>query len=132
MRCKNCINICLIAGLLSNLSLFFITNSFTGKVLTIEYSILGAVATPIETVMLPILVLDLFAQKSYNKALGIIVSVTTAWQALGTPLMNVAYDLWQNYTVSFAISMVASIIIVIILNTFMFASTQEKRRLKIK
>ena len=129
---KTAINICLVAGLLANLALFFVTNSMTGKILTISYSVLGAVATPIETVMLPILVLDLFGQKSYNKTLGIIVSVTTAGQALGTPLMNISYDLWNNYMVSFAISMVASVIIVIVLNMAMFASTREKRSMKIQ
>ena len=125
-------NICLVTGTLSTLVLFFVTNSLMGKVLCISYSVLGAIATPLETVMLPIIALDVFGENNYNKTLGILASVTTIGQALGTPIMNLAFDILKSYNVSFAISLVVSLVILIVMNLSMCYSAREKRALNIK
>jgi len=118
-------NICLIAVVVSKLILFFITSSFTGQVLTIAYCIINAIATPVETVMLPILALDIFGEKCFNKTLGIITSVTTVGQALGTPLLNLSYDYSGNYNISFIYSTVISFFIVIIMNRSISKAKEE-------
>ncbi len=112
-------NICLVSVVISKLLLLFITNSFSGKVLTVAYCLINALATPIETVMLPILALDIFGQKCFNKALGILTSVATIGQALGTPLLNLFYDYGNSYGSAFVSSALVSVFVVIIMNLAM-------------
>ena len=47
--------------------------------------------------MLPLITMDLFGERSYEKMLGIMVSVNTAGYALSTPLTNLCYDLLGTY-----------------------------------
>lgn len=47
--------------------------------------------------MLPIFANDLFGERSYNKMLGIIVSVNTAGYAAGALFMNICFDLLNSY-----------------------------------
>ncbi len=109
-------NICLISMVIAKILLFFITNSFPGKILTIVYCLVNALASPIETVMLPILALDIFGQKCYNNTLGILTSVATVGQTLGTPLLNLFYDHYKNYNSVFLYSTLVSVLVVIIMN----------------
>lgn len=116
MGIKVSTNICLVSVVVSKLLLLFITNSLSGRVLTIVYCLINALATPIETVMLPILALDVFGQKCYNKTLGIITSVATVGQTLGTPLLNLFYDYYKSYNRVFLFSALVSVLVVIIMN----------------
>lgn len=120
-------NICLVAVVVSKLLLFFITNSFEGKILTVLYNIISALATPIETVMLPILALDIFGQKCFNRTLGILTSVSTMGQALGTPLLNLSFDCFGSYNISFVYSTIISFLIVIVMNWAMNNAIGEKK-----
>ena len=123
-------NICLFSVVISKLILLFITNSVSGRVLTVAYCIICGLATPIETVMLPILALDIFGQKCFNKVLGIITSVATIGQTLGTPLLYLFYDYFNSYRSAFLFSALISIIVVIIMNLGMNSSFKENVRVK--
>ena len=65
--------------------------------LAMIYGVISSLALPLETIMLPIFANDFFGDKSYNKMLGIFVSVNTAGYALGGPLMNLVCDLCGSY-----------------------------------
>ena len=91
--------ICLITAAAVFIILSLVSNSPLGKVLAITYCILSALALPLETVMLPIFTSDLFGEKSYDKFLGIVVSVNTAGYAVGAPVINLCYDLTGSYNV---------------------------------
>ena len=75
-----------------------ISNSATGRVLAMIYGIISSFAMPLETIMLPLIVSDLFGQHSYAKLLGLFVSVNTAGYAIGTPIANLVYDMCGTYT----------------------------------
>jgi hypothetical protein len=47
--------------------------------------------------MLPIYAADLFGEHSYEKVLGIFVSVNVMGYALGTPSVNLCFDLVGTY-----------------------------------
>ena len=61
------------------------------------YSILESFAAPLETIMIPLIVLDLFGSESYAKILGLFISFNTAGYALGAPLVNSIFDLTGSY-----------------------------------
>ena len=61
------------------------------------YCIFKSLALPLETIMLPIYASDLFGERSYEKVLGIFVSVNVTGYALGAPALNLCYDIFGNY-----------------------------------
>ena len=102
--------ICDVTAVFVMFVLAMVTDSEIGKVLAMVYGIFCALALPLETIMLPIFAGDLFGEKAYNKMLGIFVSVNTVGYAVGSPLMNWAFDLWGTYKpmfLGFAALMVA-------------------------
>ncbi len=74
-----------------------LTNSTLGMVLVILASILGTVATPLETVMIPLMTSDLFGSAAYSKVLGILMAMNALGLCLGTPLGDLYYDLFGTY-----------------------------------
>ena len=68
-----------------------------GKAAAGGYGLLCAMGMPLETIMLPLITADLFGECSYEKLLGIMISVNTAGYTLSTPLTNLCYDLLGTY-----------------------------------
>lgn len=124
---KTAINICLIAGLASKLLLLIITVSPVGKVLTIIQCLLSALATPLETVMISILTLDLFGKKCFNKTLAITNSLFAIGHALNPPLLNLSYDIANNYTFSIIFTIIISVATIMLMN-FSIISLKRKNR----
>ena len=93
--------LCMTAAVLTVLVLVPVTASSMGRVLALTFSVISAIALPIETVMLPIYAQGLFGQKSYHKALGIFVAAKDAGYAAGGPVMNLCYDLTGDYRIAF-------------------------------
>ena len=88
---------CSITASVVMLLLALITNSETGMVIAMIYSIFSSLALPLETIMLPIYASDLFGEHSYEKVLGIFVSVNVTGYALGTPTVNLCFDMVGTY-----------------------------------
>ena len=91
------VGISTVTGALVMVALSAVTATPAGMVLALLYGIFSSLALPLETVMLPIFANDLFGERSYNKMLGIIVSVNTAGYAAGSLFMNSCYDLLGTY-----------------------------------
>jgi len=67
------------------------------NVLSVVYALLFAIGTPLLTVMLPLIAMDMFGSRDNVRILGIVISVNTAGYATGTPLVNLCYDLQGSY-----------------------------------
>ena len=89
---------CSVAASVVILLLALITDSPTGMVLAMLYSIFSALALPLETIMLPIYASDLFGELSYEKMLGYFVSVNVMGYATGAPVVNLFFDILGTYT----------------------------------
>lgn len=109
--------ICNFASVLAMLLLAFSGNSSSGLFIAFAYSIVAAVALPLETVMIPIFVDDLFGHKSYEQILGLFVSVCTAGFAVGTPLMNAVYDTVGTYK---PVLLIFAVIMFVVMMVFMY------------
>lgn len=70
-----------------------IFNTTTGMVLAVLATILGTIAMPLETVMLPLLSNDLFGSASYAKVLGIFYAANSLGLCVGSPLCDIYRDL---------------------------------------
>ena len=92
---------CMTAAVLTVAVLVPITDSLTGRVLALVFSVISAAALPIETVMLPIYAQGLFDKKAYHKVLGIFVSAKEVGYATGGPVLNFCYDVTGDYRIAF-------------------------------
>lgn len=128
---RTAVNTCLVADLASKVLIMLVTVTATGKVLAIAQSILKSVAMPIETVMVSIIVFDLFGEKSFNKALAVVTSVFTVGQAINQPVLNLPFDISGSYTLSFIISTTVSVIVLILMN-LAISSIRKEQRLRSK
>jgi len=110
---RTTINICSVTAVIVMVCLAMVTDSFAGKIFALIYGVFSSLALPLETIVLPIYAGDLFGQKSFNKMLGLFVSVNTAGYALGAPAINFVFDKFGTYSPGFifcAIVMVGVII----------------------
>lgn len=94
---RTTVNICTTTAVIVMVVLASVSNSIEGLICAIIYSVFSGLALPLETIMLPIYAGDLFGDKAYAKVLGMIVSANTIGYAVGTPLMNLSYDILGTY-----------------------------------
>ena len=118
------------AALVVMVILYFIVPTTTGFVFGIIYAIMGGMALPLETVMLPIYAKDLFGQKAFNKVLGIFVSLNQVGYALGAPIMNLAYDLLGSYDIGLIVSAILMAITIILLQIVISSANKLKTIIK--
>ncbi len=91
------VSICSVTAVAVMVMLALVSNTAFGMVLAMVYGVFASLALPLETIMLPIYASDLFGEKSFNKILGVMVSVNTAGYALGGPVLNLCYDFMGSY-----------------------------------
>jgi len=103
---RTTITVCSVTAVIVMILLSMVTNTLMGKIFAMIYGIFSSLALPLETILLPIYAGDLFGQKSFNKILGIFVSVNTAGYAVGAPMINFVFDKCGSYTPGFIISAV--------------------------
>ncbi|MBQ2977101.1 MAG: MFS transporter [Clostridia bacterium] len=94
---KKTMLICNGAAVAAFLMLSFVSPEGPGKILAMGYGVFSSFALPLETVMIPLIVTELFGSVSFAKLLGIYVSVNTAGFAIGTPIANLVFDLCGTY-----------------------------------
>ncbi len=99
---RTTINICSVTAVIVMILLMLIADSFVGRIFAFIYGIFSSLALPLETIILPIYAGDLFGQKSFNKILGLFVSVNTAGYAVGAPMINLIFDRFGSYNPGFA------------------------------
>ena len=118
--------ICDITSVIVMIILAAMTNSSFGMVLAMAYGILSSLSLPLETIMLPIFAGDLFGEKSFNKIMGLFVSINTAGYAVGAPLTNWVFDKFGTYKPMFLVCAVVMAIITIVFQFVITASHKEK------
>ncbi len=125
---RTTVTICFTAAIAAMVALSLVTNSTIGKALALFYAPACALALPLETIMLPIFAGDLFGESSYNKVLGIIVSVNTAGYAVSGPLTNLCYDKLGNYNLSLYIFCGVMAVATVVMQFVITATNKEKIR----
>ena len=124
------VTLCSISAIIAMFSLFVLSNSAHGKVAAMCYGVISTLALPLETIMLPIFAGDLFGQKSFDKVLGIFVSVNTAGFALGSPVMNIIYDKLGSYVVAFAVCGVLMAVVTVVMQFVIHSAHLFRKRVE--
>ncbi len=95
--------ICPIAAVVAFVLLILVAgNTVTAMALAVLFCLLYALALPLETLVVPLIVNDLFGSVSYSKMLGIFSAINYVGYALGSPIINGSCDLSGSYVYAFA------------------------------
>lgn len=89
--------ICPIAAVIAFVLLATLSATYAGMVMAILFALLYALALPLETMVIPLIVNDLFGSVSYDKLLGIFTALNYTGYALGAPIINLSYDFFGTY-----------------------------------
>jgi predicted MFS family arabinose efflux permease len=110
--------------------MLFISNTTTGMILAFIFAVIYAIALPLETLVIPLIVNEMFGVACYDKVLGIMIAMNYTGYALGTPIVNICYDAFNSYKPAFIIFMILMPLIGIM---FQFAiKGVEKDKLKLQ
>ena len=106
--------ICDITAIVVMIAITSVTNSAIGMFMAMFYGIFSSLALPLETVLIPIIVGDMFGQKSYNQMIGIFTALNSIGFAIGSPLANMTYDKLGTYKPMFVVCCIIMTLVVII------------------
>lgn len=119
--------ICDITAILVMIAIAVVTNSAAGMFFAMFFGIFSSLALPLETVMLPIIVGDLFGQKSYNQMIGIFAALNSIGYAIGSPMANITYDIFGTYKPMFIVCCIIMIAVVIIFQISVTMAYKKKK-----
>lgn len=89
--------ICPIAAVIAFVLLATISATSAGMVMAVAFALLYALSLPLETMVIPLIVNDLFGSVSYDKLLGIFTALNYTGYALGAPIINLSFDIFGTY-----------------------------------
>lgn len=116
-------NICAVAAILL---LAFVSSG----PMAIAAETISSFALPLETIMLPLITSELFGGKAYGQILGQVVAVNNLGYAVGSPLMNVCYDIFGTYTGVMAAMAGVMIVVAVMMQYAAIAAHKERMALK--
>lgn len=122
--------ICMIAAVLSFLSLTLVSDDGAGRMFCMGYAVFSPIAFPLETIMLPLYATHFCGEKSFARALGLFVSVNTAGYAVGAPLLNLCFDITGNYNIGLYASCAVMAIVFISMNLTLNAAKRHRREIE--
>jgi len=119
-------NICYACSFLSVLGLVILTDTPTGHVIAFIRSVLSSFALPLETVMLSLIVTELFGNKDFSRFIGIFVSANYAGYAVGAPIGNGFYDIFGDYKLAFLIFAAMMVFVTVAMQFVLTAANKDK------
>ena len=120
------VTVCDITSVVIMVVLALMTNSYLGMVFAMVYGIFSSLALPLETIMLPIFAGDLFGEKSFNKIMGLFVSINTAGYAVGAPVTNWVFDKFGTYNPMFIACAIGMAVVTIVFQFVITASHKDR------
>lgn len=120
-------NLCMITAVVTFLLLANVADTAMGRAFAMIYGVFSSLSLPLETIMLPIYASDLFGEKSFDKILGLFVSVNTAGYALGAPISNLCFDLTGSYNVALYVSCVLMLGVIVTMNMVITSANRQRK-----
>lgn len=119
-------NICYVCAFLSVFGLVILTDTPIGHTIAFIRSVFSSFALPLETVMLSLIVTDLFGNKDFSKIIGLFVSANYAGYAIGAPVGNICFDVFGSYNIAFLIFSAMMIFVTIAMQFVISAAKKDK------
>ena len=110
-------------------AIFMLSSVDNAAVATI-YKIIVAFGLPLETIMLPLIAKECFGQKSYAFLMGLMVSFNTLGYSVGSPLMNLIFDMTGTYTGGLIFMGCFLIVVAVVMQFVITAAHKERTRVE--
>lgn len=124
--------VCPIAAVIALVLLAILGATPVGMVLAVLFAVLFAVSMPLETLVIPLLVNDLFGSVAFDKMLGIFSAINYVGYALGAPVANLSYDISGSYKHALFISSVLMLLGCVAFRFVLKEVAQTKKQLQVK
>lgn len=121
--------ICQISGVLAFAVLLLINSSGFGMSMAAVYTVFKTLALPLETLMIPLIVYDLFGDAAADKILGIFLAFNYAGYAIGEPLINLCFDLLGSYKLAFGICVVLMLGVTVLFQFAFRSGNKDKKKI---
>ena len=118
--------VCQLAGVVAFVAMIFIQSSMTGMVLAVVFALLYALSLPLETLVIPLIVNDLFGNASFDKILGMFIAMNYTGYALGAPIINLCYDMLGSYKPAFMLYSALMLVTLFIFRGVMNTANKDK------
>lgn len=104
-------------------AILFIT--MKSRVVAVACAVIQGFCLPLETVLIPLIVLKLFGNKDFASIFGLFTAFSSAGIAAGNPLFSLAHDLWGSYTHA-ALLYAVLLGIIIVSMAFVFRAAEKE------
>ncbi len=121
--------ICQLSGMVAFIAMIFMNGSALGMSLAMVFALLYALSLPLETLVIPLIVNDLFGNASFNKIMGLFVAMNYVGYALGAPTINLCFDFLGSYTSAFITYSVLMLVTCILFRFVIRAADKEKEKI---
>lgn len=115
---------CSVAAMASLIALTFITDQ--SVISPWIASVFSSVALPLETILIPLLVSEMFGKKCHAKIMGYYLGVNNFGYAAGAPVANIFYDCFGSYKEIFLIFCVVLAVTLVVIQ-IMFSVAKKDR-----
>ncbi len=115
---------CSVAAIVSLYALYSLTIDST--IAPWIYSIISSVALPLETIMIPLLVAEMFGKKCYSKIMGYFLGLNTLGYALGAIVVNKCFDIFHSYKGIFGVLCIILTVNLIVIQVVFIIAKRER------
>ena len=126
---KFSMNLALICAFLSMLILVFMKNTPVWHFLAFLRQFIGSIATPLQTIMLPIFAVEFFGNKAFDRLIGFFTAASSAGFAIGSPFGNVCYDIFGDYRPAFMVFALLMAVSAISLQFVLRSAHRDRKRI---
>ena len=120
--------LCQSASVISLVLLIVVGVTPVGAMLAVLFAILYAVSLPLETLIIPLIVNELFGAMSFDKIFGIFAALNYAGYAISAPVVNLCYDITGSYNFMFMVFAGATIVAGVLVQLAITAAHKEKKK----
>ena len=120
------LTICQVATLLCFVLFATMRNSLFGQIMAMIAKVLEALALPMETVMITLIVANLFGAAAFDKVLGVLYAMNSLGLCLGSPVGDLFYDIFGTYKPCFWFFTVLMLLVIIGYRVVIKAADKDK------
>lgn len=101
-----------------------------GTALAFLFAMLYALSLPLETLVIPLIVNDLFGSAAFDKLFGVFAALNYAGYAVSAPVVNLCFDKTGSYNLIFLIFAGLTVVAGLMIQFMITVANKEKRKLE--
>lgn len=126
---RTTVTTCMSSSVIASILLVLVNPTPLGVACAFGYSILSALALPLETIALPLYAGDLFGHKSVDHLVGIFAAVLYGGFAVSSVILNAISDIFGSYNVGIIGCSIGIALVLILTQVVISAAYREKKHI---